>query len=334
MRNRATSHGGTVARTVLSRPRMSSYRLALVFAFVAVLAGVSCRSRTSVATADNELHTDYADLFGVLGPNDLERWVAVRTKLRAGLDRACAGSACGGYTDLSTVQITCSASLARHTMHECAWIVGGSIDAVDGSTGTPTGGPRAITCSVPTQLTTSAFLDTLTVAGDAALDTPLTGTGHSLHDALLGCLAAPDAGAAPSADPANDFVALEDLFPAGTKQGDAWRSIGRSLQTSFDDACGDTYCEGDYADIRALRLACAVDRRRSIVQTCTWSFAMVSIDVAANGAINAATATRACPVTVDAPVTALLAALAGSDPLHATLPGRGTALNDALIGCL
>ena len=316
---------------------MTPFRCASWFAAVSLLAGVACRSRSShgVGTTHAELRTDYADLFQVLGPRDLERWVAVRTKLRAGLDRACATSTCAGYSDLATVQVTCSASIARHTMRECAWVVGGSVDAIDGATGAHLGDARAITCTLPTRVTTSAFLDALDGAGDAAFDTPLPGTGRSLHDGLVSCLAAPDAGTVlPSTGPATDFVALDDLLAIGTEQGDGWRSVGRALQGSFDDACGDTFCEGDYGDIRALRLSCAANRQSALVHGCTWSFAMATTDVAADGAVVPTTATRSCPVVVDAPASELLSTLAGNDPLHASLPGSARSLNDALIGCL
>lgn len=308
----------------------------VAFAVVFLVGGMACRSLTSrdVGTAETELRADYADLFSVLGPDDLERWVGVRTKLRAGLDRACTNAPCGGYSNLTTVQIVCSASLARHTMRECAWVVGGSADAIDGATGAHLGEAHAITCTVPLNPTTSAFLDALASAGDAALDAPLPGAGHSLHEAIASCLGSADAGIVPSPDPKSDFVALDDLLAAGTKEGDAWRSVGRGLRASFDDACGDTFCEGDYGDITALRLACAADRRTAEVHACTWSFAMTTTDIAADGTIHPATATRACPVTVDAPASALVAALSGDDPLRAPLPGRATSLNDALGGCL
>ena len=306
------------------------------YAVILLLAALSCRSGISrdIGTAETELRADYADLFSVLGPDDLERWVRVRTTLRTALDHACANEACGGYSNLTTVQIVCSASLGRHTMRECAWIVGGSTDAIDGTTGEHLGEPRAITCSLPLKLTTSAFLDTLASAGEGALDAPLPGTGHSLHEAVLGCLDGTDAGTVPPSVPSSAFVALDELLPAGTKDGDAWQDIGRRLQSSFDEACGDTFCEGDYGDIRALRLACAADRRTAVVHGCTWSLAMTTADVSADGTIHPLTAARACPIAIDAPASALLVALATNDPLRAPLPGRTTSLNDALAGCL
>jgi hypothetical protein len=71
-------------------------------------------------------------------------------------------------------------------MKDCAWVLGASIDQVDGRTGKAVTEARAFTCKVPVASNAKAFLDTLSAAGDRALDAPLPGTGTSFYDAL-GC---------------------------------------------------------------------------------------------------------------------------------------------------
>ena len=108
----------------------------------------------------------------------------------------------------------------------------------------------------------------------------------------------------------------------------------RRLREAFDMACGDAFCEGEYPDVAALRLACSVNSSTEEVSRCTWTFALADSSVDARGRIDARTTTRTCPIEIGAPAAALTTALSGTDPLHAPLPGKSTSLYDALVGCM
>jgi len=47
----------------------------------------------------------------------------------------------------------------------------------------------------------------------------------------------------------------------------------RLLVRGFDDICGDTFCEGQYYNLRPMRLRCSVHRASGVVGSCIWTFA-------------------------------------------------------------
>ena len=53
---------------------------------------------------------------------------------------------------------------------------------------------------------------------------------------------------------------------------DAWYSINSKLQREFDEVCGDTFCEGDFSNITALRLYCSVTNKNAAIHDCAWAF--------------------------------------------------------------
>ncbi|MDB4939025.1 MAG: hypothetical protein JWP87_5997 [Labilithrix sp.] len=101
------------------------------------------------------------------------------------------------------------------------------------------------------------MLDVLTAAGNDALQAPLPGTGKSFYDALVDSFSGTVA-PAPINQTASFYSELgEYSWNVGETEGVAWSNIQRKLASGFDDACGDSFCEGDYADITPLRLACS-----------------------------------------------------------------------------
>lgn len=109
------------------------------------------------------------------------------------------------------------------------------------------------------------------------------------------------------------------------------------MQHGFDAICGDTFCEGEYSDIRALRLRCSVDAPRGTVHECLWAFAASDLEVSRNdGAITARQPTWLCrlPLVAGTPVEAFHAALAARNPLHDPLPGTSQSAYDGLTECI
>lgn len=310
-------------------------------AVVALLSLGACAAPTSapgsddVESSEDELRTSYGNLLETLGEADLDRWMAARSSLAAGFDRICGDTICGGdYSNLTTVRITCSSTTKARKMKDCAWVLGGSIDEVDGRTGKIVTTARAFTCKVPVASSAKSMLDVLSAAGDDALNASLPGTGKSFYDALVSCFSGV-VGPAPIAQTSTFYSELgEYSWNVGETEGLAWNATQRALAESFDDACGDSFCEGEYSDFTPLRLACSVNENTKRVSRCTWSFVAANASVDSRGAVVAETATKRCNIEVGASATAFAAALAGGDPLYANLPGKTTSIYDALIGCL
>jgi hypothetical protein len=217
-----------------------------------------------IESAEGELRTSYGNLVETLGTADLDRWFAARASLAAGFDRICGDTICGGdYSNLATVRITCSSTAKALKMKDCAWVLGGSIDEVDGRTGKIVTQARVFTCKVPVASSARKMLDVLSAAGDDALNAPLPGTGKSFYDALVDCFSGV-MGPPPIAQTATFYGELgEYSWSAGEAEGVAWSEAQHKLAKGFDDVCGDTFCEGDYSDITPLRLACSVNQTPS-----------------------------------------------------------------------
>ncbi len=311
---------------------------ASIFAFVLSTAlGFGCASPAAEDVAQNEdALTTYADLWITLDGHDLDRWYEVQSALKRGFERSCGETLCSGvWSSLSTVQISCSSTEKARKMKDCTWVLGGSVEHVDARTGELSSEARVFTCKIPVAGSAKAMLDVLSAAGDDALHAPLPGTGKSFHDGLVACF---ESVAAPSQPPRSDeslFVELaewaKERSPGG---GAAWSETKRRLARDFDEICGDTFCEGEYADIAPLGFVCSVERATERVSRCAWTFAAADLSVGARGEISAMTATKRCFVEVDARASDLLSALSVPEPLHAPLPGKTTSVYDALIGCL
>lgn len=119
-------------------------------------------------------------------------------------------------------------------------------------------------------------------------------------------------------------------------QYEAWFHLRRQLARNFDDICGDTFCEGDYSNIRSLRYTCSVQRGSGRIGSCGWAFA-ASDDavVAMTGRIESQPAAWLCtsPIVRGTTIEAFLDALQGDEPLYAPLPVSGRTLYDGLGDC-
>ena len=47
------------------------------------------------------------------------------------------------------------------------------------------------------------------------------------------------------------------LFPNQTAGWQRFLAVERSLRQSFDNVCGDTFCEGEYSNLLPMRLRCS-----------------------------------------------------------------------------
>ncbi|HEU4538712.1 MAG TPA: hypothetical protein VFS00_31540, partial [Polyangiaceae bacterium] len=132
--------------------------------------------------------------------------------------------------------------------------------------------------------------------------------------------------------------AYHDITEVLTEEGelDAFIALRRRLADDFDQICGDTFCGGDYPDLRPVHLACSASAGRAYVKECVWTFggSYGAVD-GPSGAVRVAASTFACRIPVGAGATAFLATLGESvDPLYEPLPGQDASVADALSGCL
>lgn len=120
----------------------------------------------------------------------------------------------------------------------------------------------------------------------------------------------------------------------------AFAAMEHALVRGFDDICGDTFCEGDYGNLRALQLRCAVIQDTGGISECLWSFAGSHAWVSGGDALpEVDSRTWACrlPVVPGTGLPMLLALLSGPDALDTPLPCTGRACPstyDALTDCL
>ena len=125
-------------------------------------------------------------------------------------------------------------------------------------------------------------------------------------------------------------------YVSGDAQIEAWYGMRRQLRRDFDLICGDTFCEGDYTNIEALRFQCSVHRVSGRIGMCVWSFAASDEVVEPrSGKITVQGRHWQCrtPLAPGTTLEGLLAAVADGSPLYATLPG-GRSIYDGLVDCL
>lgn len=144
------------------------------------------------------------------------------------------------------------------------------------------------------------------------------------------------AGAA-SAGPARvSYVDARD-YPVAGAGWERLHNIETRLVRSFDDICGDTFCEGDYNNLQALRFRCSVHVASGRVHACGWTFIGSTANVdAASGQVVVDAPTWHCrvPLAADTPLQLLLQTLEQGDPLHVPLPGTSDSVYDGLAECV
>ncbi|UOF16394.1 hypothetical protein IEQ11_07015 [Lysobacter capsici] len=154
--------------------------------------------------------------------------------------------------------------------------------------------------------------------------------------ALTMAIAAPSMAMAANATQAAEYVEVGSYL-TDDAEINAWYEMQYHLRENFDDICGDTFCEGDYSNIYALRFRCSVEQFSGVLGRCVWVFAASNEEVdPATGKIQVTPKIWRCrsPLAPGTTVSALLGALAGERPLYAKLPGTSVSIYDGLIDCL
>lgn len=146
--------------------------------------------------------------------------------------------------------------------------------------------------------------------------------------------ATPPAPTAPTA-PAR-YADIVD-WPASEAGFDRFFNAEAALGRAFDKICGDTFCEGDYGNLRPMQLRCSVDTTKGTVKQCLWTFAGSYANVnKKTGAVQVNAKLYKCklPLAKDTPIEPFLQLIEGENPLEAKLPMSRASIYDGLTTCL
>ena len=115
----------------------------------------------------------------------------------------------------------------------------------------------------------------------------------------------------------------------------AWYDINSQLAGEFNNVCGDTFCEGDYANLTPLTLMCAVSSKAGQVHDCSWTFAgSYSAVDATTAVIHESAPTYQCHFKANTTITKLVTLLQSSnDAIDLPLPGTNSSIYDSLFDC-
>ena len=127
-------------------------------------------------------------------------------------------------------------------------------------------------------------------------------------------------------------------FMTTQAEKDAWQAMITRIGNEFGDVCGDTFCGGDYSNLRPLDLTCSVSSKIGQIHDCLWTFAGTSELVnPTTGALTVSKPSFQCHFTTTARVPAFITAMTQdggeNQAIHRVLPGNTTSIYDALGDC-
>lgn len=296
-----------------------------------LLPGLLCLSGGAAAAPP-----PYADLIDFPRTEaNFDRFYSLEGHLAQRFDTVCADTLCAGdYSGLRPLQLRCSVDVAAAQVRACTWIFIASELRVDGQGGLLQVDNRNWQCALPlgTGVPVETFFTRL--EGADALHEVFEGAAASVGEAVHGCLTQPVAPLPPPAPGA--YVDARDYPRPGQGHG-RFRALEQALVRGFDNICGDTFCEGDYYNLQAMRLRCSVHARSGRLGQCVWTFAGSNAWVApADGSITVDARDWACalPLAPATPLALLLDTLRGDDAIDQPLPGTRTSTYDSLTSCL
>lgn len=264
---------------------------------------------------------------------DQDAWLAMRREMDAEFDAVCGDTFCGGdYANLTSLGFTCGVSSVRGRVHECVWDFTGTSHLVFGQTGTVQTSIASFQCRFTAATSARALLEGLGAAPDV-LHRTIPGTTTTLYDVIAACFQHPIGASPISQGTGTPYGDAADA--TGTDQGQYY-DAERALKAGFDQLCPDTFCEGDFANLQALRLACSARATTGTLRECKWLFggSYDTVDPK-TGAVTVHTASHACRLPVRGATTALTSLLVSApSAIDATLPGSTLSARDVLGTCL
>jgi hypothetical protein len=312
--------------------------LSPVFALPLLLAAGCAVTSDSTDTGDEQdVTTRYVHLSELDGL-DYDKWLDVRAKLRTEFDEICGDSFCEGeYANYVPLSFDCGVSSVRGNIRDCAWTFAASLTGVDANTAAIGVDAPTFECHFTPSTTGFALVDTL-FAADNALHAPLPGLAGSIYEELGACFDNPLHGTplTVAGSPTPTYVDAETYYTTYPNQA-TWRRAEAALVADFDRLCGDTFCGGDFGDLRVTDVVCAVTRSTGNVRGCQWVVSGSYSLVTSRGMLNETSRSFACPFTMSGTLYRLIQTLNGAgteDPIFRPLPGTTATAYDALLECL
>lgn len=264
-----------------------------------------------------------------------DRFYTLEAHLANRFDALCADTLCeGDYSNLRALQLRCSVDARRAQVHACNWLFIASELQVAPVTGEMRVDNRRWDCPLPLGKGVAVETFHASLESTLALDIVLPGAAMSIGEAVGDCLQQtrqPERAAS-----AARYVDARN-YP-GQGQGEArFRALEQALVRGFDDICGDTFCEGEYYNLQAMRLRCSVHAASGRVGECRWTFFGSNMDVdAATGAVMVDAQDWACrlPLASYTPLALLLETLQGYEAINTALPGTSTTVYEGLTDCI
>ncbi len=265
-----------------------------------------------------------------------DRFHSLEAHLARRFDAVCADTLCeGDYSNLRALQLRCSVNAASEQVHACTWVFIASALEVDADTGQVQADNRRWECPLPLGAGVPVEDFHAALAVDEPLAVTLPGAQVALGAAVGACLQAPRREAALQRS-ADRYVDARNYPRPGQGHGPL-SALEKALVRGFDDVCGDTFCEGEYYNLQAMRLRCSVQAASGNVGECVWTFAGSNMDVdAPTGRVVVDARDWACrlPLAPHTPLPLLLDALQGPQAIDTTLPGTTTTVYEGLTHCL
>lgn len=140
-------------------------------------------------------------------------------------------------------------------------------------------------------------------------------------------------------DPTVAFEELRDyLYVHDEPAAKRFDRAVKRLENDFDNVCGDTFCEGEFSNIRTIDFRCSLELATKTIGRCTWVFGGSNTRVdPATGKLVIAAKTSKCGFAVDTEVDALLGLLdkdGDEAAIDRLLPGTQVSIYDSIIGCM
>jgi hypothetical protein len=127
-------------------------------------------------------------------------------------------------------------------------------------------------------------------------------------------------------------------WPASEAGLERFVALEEHLAGAFGGVCGDTFCEGDYGNLRPMQLRCSVDATKGTMKQCLWTFAGSYTQVnGKSGAVQVNAKLFKCKLGLakDTPVETFYETLmAEKNPLEVKLPMTRKTIFDGLNACL
>ena len=318
-------------------------RSLLAVAFLGLAGCALTPAETDDAAAEEALGvTTYVDILDFWKtPVAQGQWLDARRKIDAEFGNVCGDTFCGGdYANLTSLGFTCGVSSKAGSIRDCVWTFTGSAELVDPTTAALVTSVPSWQCHVKPK-TTAAKLSALLAADgpEPAIRRVLPGTTTSLYDVLGECFQHPIGASplAPQYPPKVTYVEALDYASDTGGQG-TWLDARDGLKQGFDDVCGDTFCEGDYSNLQALRFVCSITRSTGNVKRCEWLFGGSYTTVSERtGSVTVHARASRCVVPVkgtEKQLAAVLTATSNTPAIRRALPGGTATAYDALLGCL